>query len=377
MAHTGKKRRTRKNQKTPAVRPVFLMGAVFTLVGFGIVMGVSLDLVMRMTPAVVPPVSQEKIQKQDSLRQFRPPQFLNYQPEGGEGGPAGGFVPEFLNADARRAWTPDAHERTASQASPLVAFAVSSSAPAGVPVVAIVIDDMGLDRSRSLRMIELDGPLTVSLMTYANGLPELTALARKAGHEVMGHLPMEPVDPNEDPGPGALMTNMNDAAIRRHLADYLDEWQGYVGINNHMGSKFTADAARMSVVMQELNMRGLMWLDSKTTVDSVGSAVAAATNVPYVERDIFLDNVSSVPAVLEQLTRLESAAQSRGFAVGIGHPHDATIDALGQWLPTLRGGGIALVPLTGALKRRLQLEGKRERIQSNHRALIAKILAMD
>ncbi len=152
--------------------------------------------------------------------------------------------------------------------------------------------------------MELEGPLTVSLMTYADGLTDLVVRAHKAGHEVMGHLPMEPVDPNEDPGPGALLTTMNGAAISRHLADYLDSWRGYVGINNHMGSKFTADAARMTLVMKELKARGLMWLDSKTTVDSAGSAAAAVVGVPYVERDVFLDNVDSVVAILEQLARL-------------------------------------------------------------------------
>ena len=82
-----------------------------------------------------------------------------------------------------------------------------------------------------------------------------------------------------------------------------------------------------------------MWLDSKTTVDSAGSAAAAVVGVPYVERDVFLDNVDSVVAILEQLARLKSAARDRGFAVGIGHPHDATIDALRQWLDLHRKSG--------------------------------------
>ena len=167
----------------------------------------------------------------------------------------GGWCLIFLGDYARRAWAPAVPEHSVREGSPLLAYAVSSPAPAGIPVVAIVIDDMGLDRARSLRMMELEGPLTVSLMTYADGLTDLVVRAHKAGHEVMGHLPMEPVDPNEDPGPGALLTTMNGAAISRHLADYLDSWRGYVGINNHMGSKFTADAARMTLVMKELKAR--------------------------------------------------------------------------------------------------------------------------
>ena len=339
MVSTDNKYQAGKNRKGQKVRPGFLMAAVFALAGFVIVMGTSLDLAMRPMPAAVPTPSQSDEQAGDPRQQFWPPQFLNNRPYGGEGGLVGRLVPDFLGDYARRAWAPTVPEHSVREGSPLLAYAVSSPAPAGIPVVAIVIDDMGLDRARSLRMMEWEGPLTVSLMTYADGLTDLVVRAHKAGHEVMGHLPMEPVDPNEDPGPGALLTTMNGAAISRHLADYLNSWRGYVGINNHMGSKFTADAARMILVMKELKARGLMWLDSKTTVDSAGSAAAAVVGVPYVERDVFLDNVDSVVAILEQLARLKSAARDRGFAVGIGHPHDATIDALRQWLDLHRKSG--------------------------------------
>jgi polysaccharide deacetylase 2 family uncharacterized protein YibQ len=118
-----------------------------------------------------------------------------------------------------------------------------------------------------------------------------------------------------------------------------------------MGSRFTLDKARMAVVMEELKARGLFWLDSRTTNDSVGPAAAQAASVPYVARDVFLDNVSTVPAVLEQLDRLIATAKSRGRAIAIGHPHDATIAALKQVLPTLPERGVVLVPVTEILKR--------------------------
>src|SRR6185295_1126231 len=110
---------------------------------------------------------------------------------------------------------------------------------------------------------------------------------------------------------------MDAENIRATLADSLDKWQGYVGVNNHMGSRFTLDKERMSVVMEELKARGLFWLDSRTTNDSVGPAAAQAAGVPYVARDVFLDNVSTVPAVLEQLDRLIATAKSRGTAIAI------------------------------------------------------------
>ncbi len=358
MASTEKKRKSGKSQKAPMVRPIFLVAGAVALVGFGIVMGASLDFLTRPEPVNVTDSEQGLGPKPSRSQPFRPPQFLNVQPNGGDDIAANERVPEFLDTDSNRAWAPVQPDRSIGLDSPVMAYAVPSSAPSDKPVIAIVIDDMGLDRARTLKMMELDGPLTVSLMTYARGLSELTETAHKAGHEVMGHLPMEPMDSNENPGPGALLTTMDDVAIRQHVGDYLDKWQGYVGINNHMGSKFTADAARMSVVMEELKARGLMWLDSKTTVESAGTAAAAAANVPFVERDVFLDNVESVSAVLEQLAQLEQTAKSRGFAIGIGHPHDSTIQALKQWLPTLRRTGISLVPVTEILKRRERQQGK-------------------
>jgi polysaccharide deacetylase 2 family uncharacterized protein YibQ len=356
MANTKTKRKTGK--KARAVRPVFLVMGAVALVGFGLIVGASLDFVTRPEPATIASTPRDGAARPALSRQFRPPQFLNIEPDDLQGEADGGRVPEFLEEGARRAWAPERLPSTSNESSPLVAFAVSSTAPTAKPAIAIVIDDMGLDRARSLRMMELGGPLTISLMTYANGLSDLAARARNAGHEVMGHLPMEPQDSGENPGPGALLTNMDAQTIRQHLAMYLDKWEGYVGINNHMGSKFTSDPARMGVVMEELKVRGLMWLDSKTIVNSAGPAAAAAANVPYVERDVFLDNIDSGPAILEQLAALERTAKSRGFAIGIGHPRDATIEALNQWIPTLRDAGISLVPVTEILKRRQRAQGK-------------------
>jgi polysaccharide deacetylase 2 family uncharacterized protein YibQ len=145
---------------------------------------------------------------------------------------------------------------------------------------------------------------------------------------------------------------MDDAAIRDALRADLDGWQGYVGVNNHMGSRFTADPARMAVVMAELKTRGLLWLDSKTTTNSAGPDAARAAGVPLIERDVFLDNVQTVAAVRDELEHAIAAAKVRGSAVAIGHPHEATIAALKAALPSFDARGIALVPLTEVLKRR-------------------------
>jgi len=122
---------------------------------------------------------------------------------------------------------------TASSVTPLVMNAIRAEVPDSFNVVAVVMDDMGLDRTRSQRILDLPAPLTVSYLTYARDLNAQAGQARMLGHEVLAHVPMEPVG-EADPGPGALISSQDSGALRSQIADYLDDWSGYVGINNHM-----------------------------------------------------------------------------------------------------------------------------------------------
>lgn len=216
----------------------------------------------------------------------------------------------------------------------------------GRPMVAIVIDDLGMDRRRTSDVAGLPGPLTLSFLTYADDLGEQTDKARLAGHELMLHVPMEPSSRTVDPGPNVLLTTLDAAEIRRRLDWGLSRFGGYVGINNHMGSKFTADPKAMGVVMDDLSRRGLLFLDSRTGPHTVGRAEARRFGVPIVERNIFLDNENEVPAVLARLAEVEAIARKTGEAIAIGHPRDATIEALAGWLPALRDMGLVLVPIS-------------------------------
>lgn len=239
---------------------------------------------------------------------------------------------------------------------PLVMNSVPVDVPTGWPIIAIIIDDMGLDRTRSRKVLALPGPLTVSYLTYADDLNIQAKRAIDAGHEVLAHVPMEPVG-DEDPGPGALMSGRSASDLREKLDTYLNGWSGYVGINNHMGSKLTSDRAAMDVVMTELKDRGLMWLDSRTDASTVGEIAATAMGVPNLGRDVFLDNDNNEHAIKAQLEELESIALRQGYAVAIGHPRDATMTTLVKWMATLNDKGIALAPLTEVLRRRMDNKG--------------------
>jgi hypothetical protein len=218
------------------------------------------------------------------------------------------------------------------------------------PLIAIVIDDMGLDRPRSMRTLDLPAPLTMSYLPYSKDLATQASLARLRGHELMMHIPMEP-DGHADPGPNALRTGMDEKEVRRILSDDLAQFDGYVGINNHMGSRFTASRAGMEVVLGELKKRGLLFLDSRTTAQSLGAQIASEMNIPSASRNVFLDDDMSSDNVLHQLAEVERIARKQGFAIAIGHPHDNTIAALADWLPRLRERGFILVPLTTIVAR--------------------------
>jgi uncharacterized protein len=237
-------------------------------------------------------------------------------------------------------------------------FAVPASPGGGRPLVAIVLDDLGLDRVRTAAAIRLPGPVSLSFMTYASDLAEQTAAARRAGHELLLHVPMEAVDRREDPGPHALYTSLSRDEIVERLRWGLDRFGGYVGINNHMGSKFTADSQGMAAVIAELHARGLLFLDSRTTPRSVGFRLAAAEGVPRAARDVFLDDDLAPDAIAHQLAMVEAVARRNGSAIAIGHAHDTTLAALRAWLPTLAGNGLVLVPLSAVVHYRMASQGE-------------------
>ncbi len=221
--------------------------------------------------------------------------------------------------------------------------------PPGKPVIAVVIDDMGLDRKRSTKMAGLPGPLTLSWLPYARDLSGQTHAARANGHELMLHMPMEP-SVDADPGPDALLVRLDKGEILRRFRAALDSFDGYVGVNNHMGSRFTADRAALAPVLAELHRRGLLWLDSRTTPHSAGLGIAEELKMPFAGRDIFLDNFPAVGAIRAQLSKLEQVAKKQGYAIAIGHPHDATFEALASWLPDVQKRGFILVPVSAVVR---------------------------
>jgi polysaccharide deacetylase 2 family uncharacterized protein YibQ len=234
---------------------------------------------------------------------------------------------------------------------------VAFVAPHGRPMIAVVLDDVGVARGHADLAIDMPAAITLSFMTYADGVAEMAARARAKGHELMLHVPMEPLDKEVDPGPHALTVEASDGELLARLNWDLARFPGYIGINNHMGSRFTQDERGMRVVLQELKRRNLLFLDSRTIATTIGDNLAARMGVAHVMRDVFLDDEMDGAAVLKQLAQAERIAAAKGQAIAIGHPHPATLAAIRAWMPEAEARGFVIVPLSAVAKQRLGASG--------------------
>lgn len=219
----------------------------------------------------------------------------------------------------------------------------------GRPVIAICIDDLGEDLAATDRAMTLPREVALSFLPYAETTPFLAEAAARRGHLVLAHVPMQAVG-GENPGPMALQSGMSAVEIARRLGWDLSRVPGLVGINNHEGSRFTANSAAMGPVMATLKTRHLFFFDSRTGPDSQAETVARAAGVMTAGRDVFLDDDQNPTAIEGELELLVRLAKHTGVAIAIGHPHDITLKILAAWLA--KDHGVTLVPLDEAMRRK-------------------------
>lgn len=205
------------------------------------------------------------------------------------------------------------------------------------PRVAIIIDDLGHHHDLDLLLLKLDLPLSLAILPCAPFTDVMVREATRKGCEILLHQPMEPKDyPCVNPGPGALLLSMNDHEIREVLDRNLRQVSGARGVNNHMGSSFTENREKMSLVFRELRRRDLFFIDSRTTKGTVGFEQAKIMGVRAAQRTVFLDNNPDPEVISKQMERLLRFARQSGAAIGIGHPYRETVEMLSKYLPRLR-----------------------------------------
>ena len=214
-------------------------------------------------------------------------------------------------------------------------------------MVAVVIDDVGLSVPFTNQMANIGYPITVSFLPYGASDKKQVVQLKNAGLEVMLHVPMMPHKP-ASLAPVTLSPKMSKKEIQEKLLAMIERFSGtgMYGINNHMGSAFTESREAMSDVMEILKERKMFFLDSMTTGKSVGRSVSREYGVPFVARDVFLDNERNYNYIMGQFRETERVARKKGYAIAIGHPYPQTLQALRDWLKQTEENNIRIVPLS-------------------------------
>ncbi|MEX0752646.1 MAG: divergent polysaccharide deacetylase family protein [Xanthobacteraceae bacterium] len=216
------------------------------------------------------------------------------------------------------------------------------------PQIAIVVGGLGIGASGTAEALaKLPAPVTFAVAPYGADLGRLTERARAGGHEVLLQVPMEPFDyPDNDPGPQTLLTTLDSGQNMDRLYWLMSRFQGYVGIANYMGARFTASEPALGPVLRETAKRGLIYLDDGASPRSLASQLAGANNLPFAKGDLVIDAVPTSVEIDRALARLESIARQNGVAVGVASALPASIDRIAQWTKAVESRGFVLVPIS-------------------------------
>jgi len=213
------------------------------------------------------------------------------------------------------------------------------------PRLAIVLDDAGNAPGPVATIARLPDQIAIAVLPNAQYSAEVARALAATGRELLVHMPMEPL-PGEGPGPGpgAVEVGLPASEIRGRVERALAVVDGARGLNNHMGSRATADVAAMRAVMEVLDAHDMYFLDSRTTSDTVAEKTAIEEGLPTLRRDVFLDVVAEPEAIRRALREAVAKARSAGRAVAIGHVHPLTMEVLLAELPGALGDVVLVRP---------------------------------
>lgn len=224
--------------------------------------------------------------------------------------------------------------------------------PNAAKQIAIVIDDFGNGMKGTEQMLDLPVKITVAVMPFLPTTRQDAEAAYRKGHDVIVHLPMEPMRGKRSwLGPGAITTDLSDEEIKKRVEAAIDAVPHAIGMNNHMGSKATSDARVMRVVLQVCKDRGLFFLDSRTSYRTVVPKVAAELGVPTLHNNVFLDDVYTQHHVSRQIVEVRKFLKDHGSCVVIGHvgpPGIITSGTLKNAIPGLRSEA-TFIPISAML----------------------------
>ena len=216
--------------------------------------------------------------------------------------------------------------------------------------IAIIIDDWGYSKHCS-ELGEIKDPVTVAVLPELPHSREIAQCAHDQNKEVMLHLPLEP-HKNLDryPEDYIIKTSMNKSRVEALLKSAIDSVPFVDGVNNHMGSKATEDRRLMTIVFTKLKERKLFFVDSYVTSSSICRPLAKQMKILFAQRDVFLDNENKRPYIENQFAQLAREARKKGYAVGIGHDRELTLQIIKEQTALLKDQGFAIVTVRNLIQ---------------------------
>lgn len=233
------------------------------------------------------------------------------------------------------------------------AYANPVAKKAGSPQIVIVITGLGISSNGTTEAVnKLPGPITLAFGPYGADLERIAGRARGLGHELLLQVPMEPFDyPENDPGPQTLLTSLTPEQNIDRLRWAMSRFQGYVGVLNQTGARFTASEGSLSPIIREIVKRGLIYVDDGSSPRSLAGQIAGGNSLAYAKAALVLDTVPSAAEIDRSLVRLEGLARDNGIAVAVASALPVTVERIAMWAKTAENRGFTLAPISAAATR--------------------------
>ncbi len=224
------------------------------------------------------------------------------------------------------------------------------------PTISIIIDDIGYKKNEDIRALSLPGPIAYAILPHAPYTKKMVSIASKNMKEILLHQPMQATKKNKLLGPGALTLDMTKKEFIKTLEINIDNVSNIIGINNHMGSLLTRHPGHMQWLMTVIKKNNYVYIDSLTSASSVAERIAKKNDVPFLSRDIFLDNENNKEHIKSKFLELIEIAKKQGTALAIGHPYSNTIETLSKFLEDLDMYGVKLIGVKSLIKKRINID---------------------
>src|SRR5574344_512176 len=211
-----------------------------------------------------------------------------------------------------------------------------------------VFDDAGQNTAQLEKYVTLPFPVTVAVLPKLAHSRQCAARVRKSGNEVMLHQPMQAINLNVKPGPGAVTPEMQISQIEALIKENIAEIGPVAGINNHEGSLISEDETKIGAVMDAARKNGAFYLDSRTTSQTRVSQASMELGIPYYERNVFLDNSKDRTAIVKEIMHGLDIANTKGAVIMIGHVWSADVlpGVVIEMYPLLRSRGYTFTTVT-------------------------------